>query len=104
MNGMPIIGTYILIVTRTIAAASLVGVIVYIVPRYHKQVATVVASLVSTAAVGFLCFILFEAANADLNIAPEGWYKHSLDVLSIIFGAIVGAWLAYGNQKARTRT
>ena len=105
MDGMPIIGTYMMFVTRAIAAASLVGVMIYIVPSYHKQVAIVVASFVSVAAVGFLGFIWFQTAtNADLNIGPEGWYKHILDVLSIIFGAVVGAWLAYGNQKKRTRT
>jgi hypothetical protein len=101
MDGMPIIGTYIIFVTRTIAAASLVGVIIYIVPRYHKQVAIVAASIVSAAAVGFLGFILVQAANADLIIGPDGWYKHILDMLSIIFGATAGAWLAYGNQKRR---
>ena len=101
MDGVPVIGTYIIFVTRTIAAASLVGVIIYIVPRYHKQVAIVVASLVSAAAVGFLGFILFQAMSADLSIGLDGWYRHILDVLSIIFGAIVGAWLAYGNQKHR---
>jgi len=103
MDGVPVIGTYIIFVTRTIAAASLVGVMIYIVPRYHKQVAIVVASLVTAAAVGFLGFILFQVANSDLNIGPDGWYRHTLDVLSIIFGAIVGAWLAYQNQRKERR-
>jgi hypothetical protein len=101
MDGMPIIGTYIIFVTRTIAAASLVGMIIYIVPRYHKQVAIAAASIVSATAVGFFGFILVQAANADLTIGPDGWYKHILDMLSIIFGATAGAWLAYGNQKRR---
>jgi len=100
MDGVPVIGTYIIFVTRTIATASLVGVMIYIVPRYHKQVAIVVASLVSAAAAVIL---LFQAANADINIGLDGWYRHILEVLSIIFGAIVGAWLAYGNQKRRAR-
>jgi hypothetical protein len=98
MDGVPIIGTYIIFVTRTVAAASLVGVMIYIVPRYHKQVAIVVASLVSAAAIGFL---VFQVATADLNIGPDGWYRHILDMLSIILGAIFGAWMAYGNQKRR---
>jgi len=101
MDGMPIIGTYIIFVTRTIAAASFVGVIIYIVPHYHKQVAIVAASLVSAAAVGLLGFILVEAANADPTIGPDGWYRHILDMLSIILGAILGAWTASGNQKRR---
>lgn len=100
MDGMPIIGTYIMFVTRTIAAASLVGVTVYIVPRYHKQVAIVVASLVSAAAVVIL---LFQVMSADLNVDLGGWYRNILEMLSIIFGAIFGAWLAYGNQKRRAR-
>ena len=103
MDGVPIIGTYMIFITRTISAASLVGVIIYIVPHYHKQVAIIAASLVSAAAVGFLGFILFEAATADSSIGLDGWYKHILDMLSIIFGAMVGAWLAYGNQKRQTR-
>jgi hypothetical protein len=100
MDGMPIIGTYIMFVTRTIAAASLVGVTIYIVPRYHKQVAIVVASLVSAAAVVIL---LFQVISADLNVDLGGWYRNILEMLSIIFGAIFGAWLAYGNQKRRAR-
>jgi len=100
MDGMPIIGTYIMFVTRTIAAASLVGVTIYIVPRYHKQVAIVVASLVSAAAVVIL---LFQVMSADVNVDLGGWYRNILEMLSIIFGAIFGAWLAYGNQKRRAR-
>ena len=83
MDGVPIIGTYIIFVTRTIAAASLVGMIIYIVPRYHKQVAIVAAALVSAAAVGILGFILVQAANADprhrsgkLVQTPSGHVQH----------------------------
>jgi fructose-specific phosphotransferase system IIC component len=101
MNGMPISGTYIILITRIVSAAALVGVMVYLVPRYHKRVAIVVASLVSAAAVGFLGFVLFQAVTADLDIGLDGWYKHILDMLSIILGAIFGAWMAYGNQKHR---
>jgi hypothetical protein len=100
MDGMPIIGTYIMFVTRTIAAASLVGVTIYIVPRYHKQVAIVVASLVSAAAAVIL---LFQVMSADLNVDLGGWYRNILEMLSITVGAIFGAWMAYGNQKRRVR-
>jgi hypothetical protein len=103
MNGMPVSGTYIILVTRIVAAAALVGVIVYLVPRYHKQVAIVVASLISAAAVSFLGFVLFQAGGADQNISPDVRYRHILDMLSIILGAIVGAWMAYENQKSRRR-
>ena len=99
MDGAPIIGTYIIFVTRTVAAASLVGAIIYIVPRYHKQVAIVAAALVS---VGFSGLILFEALSADQSISPEGWYRFILDMMSIILGAIFGAWMAYESQKKRT--
>ena len=103
MHGVLLIGTYIIFVTRTVAAASLVGMIIYIVPRHHKQVAIITVSLVSAAAVGFLGFALIQIANSDLSIGPDGWYRHILDMCSIIFGAIVGAWLAYGSQKHRVR-
>jgi hypothetical protein len=103
MDGVPIIGTYIIFVTRTIAAASLVGMIIFLVPRHHKQVAIVSASLVSAAAIGFLGYVSFQVASAELEFGPDGWYRHILDMLSIIFGAIAGAWLAYGNQKRKTR-
>jgi len=103
MNGMPISGTYIILVTRIVAAAALVGVMVYVVPHYHKRVAIVVASFVSAAAIGFLGFVLFQAGTADLNIGLDGWYRHILDMLSIILGAIFGAWMAYGNQKRLAR-
>jgi uncharacterized membrane protein YsdA (DUF1294 family) len=100
MDGAPIIGTYIILVTRTIAAASLAGVIIYIVPRYHKQVAIVVASLVS---VGAAAILVFQVVSADQSISAEGWYKLVLDMLSMIFGGIGGAWLAYQNQRKERR-
>jgi hypothetical protein len=103
MDGVPIIGTYIIFITRTIAAASLVSAIIYIVPRYHKQVAIIAASLVSAGAVGFLGFILVQAANADPNIGLESWYKHLLDMFSIIVGATAGAWLANQSQRKERR-
>ena len=103
MAGVPIIGTYIIFVTRTIAAVSLVGTIVYLVPNYRKQVAIIAASVVSVATAGFLGFLLFEAATSDPGLSPDGWYKHILDMLSIIFGATAGAWLAYRNQRGRIR-
>ena len=103
MDGVPIIGTYIIFVTRTIAAASLVGMTIYLVPRHHKQVAIIAASVVSAAAIGFLGFVAVKVANGELEFGPDGWYRHILDMLSIIFGAIVGSWLAYGNQKRRHR-
>jgi hypothetical protein len=104
MDGVPIIGTYIIFITRTIAAASLVGTIIYLVPSYHKQVAIGAAALVSAAAVGILGFIMFQAASAeDIKLGPDGWYRQILDILSIIFGAVAGAWLTYGNQKRRRR-
>jgi hypothetical protein len=103
MNGMPISGTYIILVTRLVAAAALVGMIVYLVPRYHQRVATIAAALVSVAALGFLGFVWFQAGNADLKFGPDGWYRHILDALSIIMGAVFGAWVACGNQRHRTR-
>ena len=99
MDGVPVIGTYIIFVTRAIAAASLVGMVIFMVPRHHKQVGIIVASLVSVAAVGFSAFRLFQIANSDLNIGPDGWYRHALEMFSIIFGAIAGAWLANLNQR-----
>ena len=102
MDGMLIKGTYIIVITRIVAAASLVAVIIYMVPRYHKLVATVVTALVSAAAVALLGFIWFQAFSANVDIGPEGWYRYILDMLSIIVGAIFGAWMAYGSRKRRT--
>jgi hypothetical protein len=103
MDGMLIKGTYIIAITRIVAAASLVIVVIYMVPRYHKQVAVVATSLVSACAVAILYFIWFQAFNADVAISPEGWYKYILDMLSIIIGAIFGAWMAYGSRIRRVR-
>ena len=104
MDGMLITGTYIIAITRIVAAASLVAMTIYVVPQYHKQVATITTALVSAAAVALLGFIWFEAFKADAVIGPEGWYRYILDALSIILGALFGAWMAYGSRKRRTRT
>ena len=102
MNGIPIIGTYIIFATRMVAAASLVGIILRLVPGYHTQVANAVVALVSAAAVGFLGFRLFQVMSADLNIGLVGWYRHILELVSIIFGAILGAGGHMKNRKKRT--
>ena len=101
MDGMPIIGTYIMFVTRTIAAASLVGMMLRIVPGYHKQVAIVVVSLVSAGAVISLGFILFQDVSAGLNDVLSAWCRDILELLSIIFGAIIGAGGHMKNRKTR---
>jgi hypothetical protein len=100
MDGVPIIGTYIILVTKTVAAASLIGVIIYIVPHFHKQVAIVGAALVSVAAAAIL---VFQVVSVDQSISAEGWYKLILDMLSMIFGGIGGAWMAYQNQRKERR-
>ena len=103
MDGVPIIGTYIIFITRTISAASFVGAIIYLVPSYRKQVAIITASVVCVATAGLLGFLLFEAATSDPGLSPDGWYKHILDMLSIMFGATAGAWLARRSQRRRIR-
>ena len=103
MDGVPIIGTYIIFITRTISAASFVGAIIYLVPSYRKQVAIIAASVVCVAAAALLGFLLFEAANSDTGLSTDGWYKHILDMLSIMFGATAGAWLARRSQRRRLR-
>ena len=102
MNGMPIIGTYIIFITRMVAASSLVGTILPIVPGYHKQVAIVVVSLVSGAAVISLGVILFQDMSAGLNNVLSAWCRDILEMLSIIFGAIIGAGGHMKNRKTRT--
>ena len=103
MNGIPIIGTYIIFVTRMVAAASLVGMILRLVPGYHKQVANVVVSLVSAAAVISLGVILFQDINAGLSNVLSAWCRDILELLSIIFGAILGAGGHMKNRKTRTQ-
>lgn len=102
MNGIPIIGTYIIFATRAVAAASLVGIILHIVPDYHKQVANIVVSLVSAAAVISLGFILFQDISAGLSNVLSAWCRDILELLSIIFGAILGAGGHMKNRKKRT--
>jgi hypothetical protein len=102
MNGIPIIGTYIIFLTRMVAAASLVGIILRLVPDYHKQVAIVVVSLVSAAALISLGFILFQDLSAGLSNVLSAWCRDILELLSIIFGAILGAGGHMKNRKKRT--
>ena len=103
MNGMPIRGTYILFVTRCVAAAYLAGVMVFVVPHYHKQVAIVVAILVSSASIITLAFMLFQAVSGGLYIGLGGWYRGILEMLSVILGAILGAVVVYEEPKKRTQ-
>ena len=102
MNGIPIIGTYIIFVTRMIAAASLVGIILRLVPGYHTQVANTVVALVSAAAVISLGVILFQDISAGLSNVLSAWCRDILELLSIIFGAILGAGGHMKNRKKRT--
>lgn len=102
MNGIPIIGTYIIFVTRMIAAASLVGIILRLVPGYHTQVANTVVALVSAAAVISLGVILFQDISAGLSNVLSAWCRDILELVSIIFGAILGAGGHMKRRKKRT--
>ena len=102
MNGIPIIGTYIIFTTRMVAAASLVGIILRLVPGYHTQVANTVVALVSAAAVISLSVILFQDISAGLSDVLSAWCRDILELVSIIFGAILGAGGHMKNLKKRT--
>lgn len=102
MNGIPIIGTYIIFTTRMVAAASLVGIILRLVPGYHTQVANTVVALVSAAAVISLGVILFQDISAGLSNVLSAWCRDILELVSIIFGAILGAGGHMKNRKKRT--
>ena len=91
MNGMPIIGTHMLVVTRFISAATLVGITVFTVPYYHKQVAIIIAFLVSVAAIGLLNVVSLGIIDTHLAIGFGGWYRNIVEMLSIVTGSIVGA-------------
>ena len=102
MNGIPFIGTYIIFVTRMVAAASLVGIILRLVPGYHTQVANTVVALVSAAAVISLGVILFQDISAGLSNVLSAWCRDILELVSIIFGAILGAGGHMKSRKKRT--
>ena len=102
MNGIPFIGTYIIFVTRMVAAASLVGIILRLVPGYHTQVANTVVALVSAAAVISLSVILFQDISAGLSDVLSAWCRDILELVSIIFGAILGAGGHMKRRKKRT--
>lgn len=102
MNGIPIIGTYIIFTTRMVAAASLVGIILRLVPGYHTQVANTVVALVSAAAVISLGVILFQDISAGLSNVLSAWCRDLLELVSIIFGAILGAGGHMKSRKKRT--
>lgn len=102
MNGIPFIGTYIIFATRMVAAASLVGIILRLVPGYHTQVANTVVALVSAAAVISLGVILFQDISAGLSDVLSAWCRDILELVSIIFGAILGAGGHMKNLKKRT--
>ena len=102
MNGIPFIGTYIIFVTRMVAAASLVGIILRLVPGYHTQVANTVVALVSAAAVISLSVILFQDISAGLSDVLSAWCRDILELVSIIFGAILGAGGHMKSRKKRT--
>jgi len=105
MDGVLIIGTYIIFITRTIAAASLVGAIIYLAPNYHKQVAIIgrmnnftdyILSLIMLA----ILPAMFEETifRGGLQNLLSRWWKmpiFSIVVTAVIFSVVHGSYFGF---------
>ena len=91
MAGMPISGTYIMIVTRSVTAATLVGVAAWLVPQFKKQIGFSLAIVVSILSTILLIFLLYQSVRLELPLGFGGWYRSILELASIIIGCVVGA-------------
>lgn len=91
MNGMPVSGTYIVLVTRAVSAAALVGVIAYLVPKYNRTIGLASAFVVGVAAIVLFIYLVWSLVSSGADVGVGVWYRTSLEVLGIVGGALAGA-------------
>lgn len=99
MNGMPLRGTYILLITRLVSSAALVGCAVLIVPKYKKIFGIVLATIVTIFAISFLIFLIHQAVSLEIPLGPSLWYRNIVEMVGIIAGNLLGAYIGLSSVK-----
>lgn len=100
MAGMPISGTYIMLVTRIATISALVGVAAWAVPRFKIQAGIVIASVIGVSTVALFVYTYYQSVQVGLPIGFWGWYRGLLEAFSIIIGCAVGIGLALSADRS----
>ena len=91
MAGMPITGTYIIFFTRAATTGVFLYTTIFLVPKYKKPIAVMLAGVNIILAVGMLVYL----AGMMYHVLSIGaWYRLILECVSLCFGAVIGAIVA----------
>ena len=96
MAGMPISGTYILFVSRAVPAGAFLYTTIFVLPKYKKQIAVVLAgvTIILLAGAGvYLAVKLYPFLRIGV------WYRLILEFVSCSLGVVIGASMAIGDSK-----
>jgi hypothetical protein len=90
MAGMPISGTYMLLVSRAVTTGTLVGVAAWVAPQFKKQIGFSLAIIVSILSITFLIYLLYLSVRHEFPLGFGGWYRGLLELAGIILGCSAG--------------
>ena len=99
MAGMPISGTYIMFFTRATTAAVLVGVSVWIIPKFKRRASVILSIIVLALSVALLIYLLYRAFDVNIFFGFGGWYRIILELVSTVTGAFIGGTVAAGEES-----
>ncbi len=94
MAGMPVSGTFILLVSRTASAAILLYTTIVLVPNYKRQAAVILVAGLSMLSIGWFIYVVWSAINTNYTITAGMWYRFILESISLFLGLVVGAKIA----------
>lgn len=102
MAGMPITGSFIMLVTRVLQACALVSVAALVVPQFKKQVGFYLAIIASILSVALVSYLFYRVYTSGLALGFSGWYRGILETTSLIVGCVVGAGASSRMGSAKT--
>jgi hypothetical protein len=100
MAGMPVSGTYTVVITRAITAGALVVVAAIVVPSHKKIAAFAMAAVVTVASAVILTYFIYRGITSDAHIGFGVWYRSIIESIAYIIGAFSGVYYARTSHGA----
>ena len=91
MEGMPIVGTYIMFTTRSLSVGAHFHVATRVAPNHKKKLGKVLAILgIIGIGLTFLIMSVLFIVVIGPSLGFGWWYRNILEAFSLIFGCVIG--------------
>ncbi|MDP3293244.1 MAG: hypothetical protein Q8M37_00730 [Nevskia sp.] len=91
MAGMPVTGTYTILLIRALTTFSLVVAAAIVVPSHKKEVALSLAVIITVGFAIVFAYLIYNGITSEAKIGLGVWYRSLIECASYVAGAWAGA-------------